>query len=107
MPEKNLDRNIPKLEYEVYAIRNNFFGEKDHGFRTDRSQALIERTACKRVGEASIPCNMLRSGENVFLDDLTVGGRSQKLWEERIIIVDEGGEIRYLLVLDPVQNKNR
>ena len=49
---------------------------------------------------------MLRSGENVFLDDLTVEEISEALGRE-IVIVDEGGEDLVSSVLDPVQNKKQ
>ena len=37
-----------------------------------------------------IPCNMLRSGEDVFLDDLTVEDVRQALKTE-VVVVDEAG----------------
>ena len=104
---RKISTKYPKLEYEVITIRNNFFGEKItvSGLitGTDLKEQLLKRELGERL---LIPCNMLRSGENVFLDDLTVEEISEALGRE-IIIVDEGGEDLVSSVLDPVQNKKQ
>src|SRR5699024_11966120 len=46
-----------------------------------------------------IPCNMLRSGEDVFLDDMTVNELSEALNVE-IVVTDEDGADLVSSVLD-------
>ena len=69
---------------------------------------IICKTACPQyaICLVKIPCNMLRSGENVFLDDLTVEDVSEAIGRE-IVIVEEDGEDLVSSVLDPVQNKKQ
>ena len=75
----------PGLTIRVYAIRNDFFGETItvSGLITgqDMIAQLKERQqAGEDLGETLlIPSNMLRSGEQVFLDDVTVGDVEQAL----------------------------
>ena len=104
---RKISTKYPKLEYEVITIRNNFFGEKITVSGLITGTDLKEQLLKRKLGEKLlIPCNMLRSGENVFLDDLTVEEVSEALGRE-IIIVDEGGEDLVSSVLDPVQNKKQ
>ena len=70
---------------------------------TDLREQLSDRKLGERV---LIPCNMLRSGENVFLDDLTVEDVSEAIGRE-IVIVEEDGEDLVSSVLDPVHNKKQ
>lgn len=56
----------------VYEIRNDFFGEKITVSGLITGQDLIGQLKGKELGKRLlIPCNMLRSGEDVFLDDVT------------------------------------
>ncbi len=68
---------FPYLQIQVLAIRNNFFGETItvSGLVTGRD--LIEqmkefKETCETGDTLLIPVNMLRMGERVFLDDLTI-----------------------------------
>ena len=59
-------------EIYVYEIRNDFFGEKItvSGLLTGRD--LKKQLKGQPLGEKLLlPCNLLRSGEEVFLDDMT------------------------------------
>ena len=49
---------------------------------------------------------MLRSGENVFLDDITVTELSEKLGKE-LIVVDPDGADLVSAVLDPIEHKKQ
>ena len=73
------------VEAQVYPIRNDFFGELITG------QDLKEQLKGKDLGECLlIPCNMLRAGENVFLDDVTVEEVEEQLGVP-VAVVDEDG----------------
>ena len=64
---------FPEYTVKVVAIRNDFFGEMITVSGLVTGQDLIAQTKDLMLGERiGVPCNMLRSGELVFLDDITV-----------------------------------
>ena len=69
---------FPGLQIHVFAIRNDFFGETITVSGLITGQDLVaqlkeRKEAGEDLGDTlQIPINMLRSGEEVFLDDLTV-----------------------------------
>ena len=79
------------VKIEVMAIRNDFFGEKITVSGLITGQDLKKQLQGKALGERLIlPCNMLRAGENVFLDDMTVEQLEQALGTP-IAVADAGG----------------
>ena len=87
--------------------QNNFFGEKITVSGLITGQDLIEQLSGRKLGDRLlIPCNMLRSGEDVFLDDITITELSEKLGKE-IIVVDPGGADLVSAVLIRLNIKNR
>ncbi|MBR1634582.1 MAG: DUF512 domain-containing protein [Lachnospiraceae bacterium] len=82
---------FPKLSVEVYPIRNDFFGElvTVSGLVTGRD--LIAQLAGKELGKALLlPQNMLRAGEEVFLDDVTVSDVCDALHLPVYIVKSDG-----------------
>lgn len=88
---------FPKIHINVVCIRNDFFGETITvaGLITgqDLIKQLLER---KENGELlgdilNIPSNMLRMGEQVFLDDVTVSD-VEKALGMRVVAIDSGGK---------------
>ena len=69
---------FPKVKITVVCIRNDFFGETITVSGLITGQDLVaqlkeRKEAGEDLGDTlQIPINMLRSGEEVFLDDLTV-----------------------------------
>ena len=62
-----------KLEYQVYPIVNHFFGETVTVAGLITGQDLIDQLKGKDLGtRVLIAQNMLRHGETVFLDDVTL-----------------------------------
>lgn len=61
------------VSINVYAVRNDFFGEKITVAGLLTAGDIIKQLK-GRIGEetALIPSSMLKAGENVFLDDVTV-----------------------------------
>ena len=62
---------FPEYEISVYPITNHFFGERItvSGFLT--GQDIMAQLMDKKLGEKLLlPQNVLRSGEDVFLDDI-------------------------------------
>ncbi|MGN0326991.1 MAG: DUF512 domain-containing protein [Lachnospiraceae bacterium] len=70
---KEFMKAFPMIEITVYPIRNDFFGEMITVSGLITAQDLIAQLKDKPLGDRLLlPENMLRSGEEVFLDDLTV-----------------------------------
>jgi len=83
---------FPETEVEVVQIRNDFFGEKITVSGLITGQDMMAQLKGKNLGhEVAIPCNMLRMGEHVFLDDVTLE-EAQKTLQAPIIIVKSGGQ---------------
>lgn len=79
------------VEAQVYPIRNDFFGELITVSGLITGQDLKEQLKGKDLGECLlIPCNMLRAGDNVFLDDVTVEEVEEQLGVP-VAVVDEDG----------------
>ena len=82
----------PKTEIRVYEIINYFFGERITVSGLITGEDLIHQLRRQELGEKLLlPCNMLRSGEEVFLDDVTRQELSQEL-QVPVEIVGTSGE---------------
>lgn len=102
---KIITEKFPNVETEVRVITNHFFGEEITVSGLITGTDLKEQLKGKDLGDRLlIPCNMLRSGENVFLDDVTVEELSAFLNTE-IVVVDEGGADLAASVLDPPEHR--
>ena len=63
----------PKLRIHVYPITNHFFGESITVSGLITGQDLLAQLKGRPLGRRLLlPENILRSGEDVFLDDMTV-----------------------------------
>ena len=90
---EELTVKFPKTEVAVYDITNEFFGEKITVAGLITGQDLKKQLKDADLGEKLLlPCHMLRSGEEVFLDDVTVTELSEYL-QIPIEIVDSNGSI--------------
>ncbi len=82
---------FPGLSVNVYKITNNFFGENITVSGLITGQDLINGLAGKELGEELLlPENMLRSGEDVFLDDVHIS-EVEKALQTKISIVKSYG----------------
>lgn len=85
------------IEIDVVCIRNDFFGETITVSGLITGQDLIKQIKERldkgeKLGERLIiPSNMLRMGEEVFLDDITVSQVEEALGT-KVISVDSDGE---------------
>ncbi|MBQ8857654.1 MAG: DUF512 domain-containing protein [Lachnospiraceae bacterium] len=83
----------PNTEVNVYDITNEFFGEKITVAGLITGQDLKKQLKGVDLGEKLLlPCHMLRSGEDVFLDDVTVSELSEYL-QIPVEIVDSDGAV--------------
>lgn len=88
---EKIQRKFPGVQVEVIPVENRFFGETITVSGLLTGQDLREQLSGRIRGDALLlPCNMLRSGEDVFLDDVTTEHLEREL-ETRIVIVDESG----------------
>ena len=106
----------PGLDVRVRAIRNDFFGNliTVSGLVTGRDliaqlKEIQDSSDTEPLGEEIlIPVNMLRSGEKVFLDDITTDDVEKELGLP-VRVVWTGGEkfVRALLGLSNSENEDR
>ena len=81
----------PWLSVEVYCIRNDFFGEMITVSGLMTGQDIIAQLKGKDLGQVLfLPENVLRAGEEVLLDDLTLSDLAGALEKPVDIIGSEG-----------------
>ena len=90
MAEK-LKSRYPGTVIHTYQIENRFFGERITVAGLVTGQDLKEQLSGKRLGKALLlPCNMFRSQEEVFLDDMTLDELKDALQSEIDIVKSSG-----------------
>ena len=81
-------KKFPRLRGEVVAIVNDFFGHSITVSGLVTGQDIIKQLSSRELGaRVIIPANMLRHGEGVFLDDVTLEQLSDAL--RRPVVVSE------------------
>lgn len=89
---KKIAKQNNKININVAKIANNFFGETITVAGLLTAQDIINQTRELNLGDyVLIPQNMLRGGEEVFLDDITIK-ELEKTLNRKIIICDYTGE---------------
>lgn len=87
-------KKCAKIDGRVYAIVNDFFGHTIDVAGLVTGGDLVRQLEGRELGErVLIPHNMLRSGENVFLDDLTLDEAAATLGVPIIPIGGSGDEL--------------
>ena len=82
------------LTINVYAITNDFFGEQITVSGLLTGQDILNQLKDKELGErVLLPENVLRSGEEVFLDDLTVSDLQNALQVDLNIVKSNGYDL--------------
>ena len=90
MVEK-LKGKYPNLKVHIYPIRNEFFGDSITVAGLLTGTDLLAQLKGQDLGKRLlIPINMLRNGEDVFLDDMTVSKLSASLQVEIDIVKSSG-----------------
>lgn len=90
---EEMKEKFPNIEVKVYDITNEFFGERITVAGLITGQDLKKQLKDRDLGEKLLlPCHMLRSGEEVFLDDVTVSELSEYL-QIPIEIVESDGAV--------------
>ena len=89
---ERLKEKYPNLKADIYPIRNDFFGELITVAGLITGQDLKNQLADKELGDVLLlPNNRLRSGEEVFLDDMTVTELAEDL-QIKVKIVGSSGQ---------------
>ena len=82
---------FPNLTAHLYPIKNHYFGERITVSGLITGQDLLEQLKGKPLGtKLLLPCNMLRNGEEVFLDDITITNVAETLQVQVDIVKSSG-----------------
>ncbi len=85
---------FPEKEIQVIPIRNYFFGEQITVSGLLTGQDIIEQLKGRKLGDRLLlPCNLLRSGEEVFLDDITLSQLESALQVKTDIVKSSGQDL--------------
>ena len=93
---EQIKKFFPGITIQVIGIRNDFFGETITVSGLITGQDLVKQvkeqqnTGMELGDTLNIPSNMLRSGEQVFLDDMTVEEVEQEL-KMKVVPAEAGG----------------
>lgn len=83
---------FPEIEVQVIPIVNHFFGERITVSGLLTGQDIMAQLKERELGDRLLlPCNLLRSGEEVFLDDVTLT-QVEKTLQVPIDIVKSSGQ---------------
>ena len=87
-----MEKRFPELCIHVYDIRNDFFGERITVSGLITGQDLMAQLKGKKLGSRLLlPCNMLKTDEDIFLDDYSVKDVSDAL-QVPVDIVKSSGQ---------------
>ncbi len=85
---------FPKLDCDVYRIRNDFFGETITVTGLITGGDLIGQLRGKKLGEyLLLSSDMIRKGEDVFLDDVTISDVESALNVKIILTKNDGYDL--------------
>lgn len=87
-------KEFPDLIIQVFDIRNDFFGEMITVSGLLTGQDIVRQLKGKNLGERLLlPVNVLRSGEAVFLDDMTLEELEKALQVKADIVKSSGYDL--------------
>ena len=90
MADRLMER-LPEVKIQVFPIRNDFFGERITVTGLLTGQDIIAQLKGRDLGEILyLPENILRSGERVLLDDITVEDLAGALQVKTDIVKSSG-----------------
>ena len=88
---------VARVEIEVRPIVNRFFGETVTVSGLITGQDLVAQLRGVTADEILITKSMLREGEDVFLDDMTLAEAQDKLGIRITPVPDDGADLLYAL----------
>lgn len=91
---EEIRKKFPNITTHLYAIRNDFFGERITVSGLITGQDLTGQLKGQPLGERLLlPCNMLKIGEPVFLDDFTLEEVENSLQVKTYIVKSSGQDL--------------
>ena len=88
-----------RVTVDVVAITNEFFGEEITVSGLITGQDLIKQLSNRELGDSLLlSCTMLRSGEEVFLDDITLSELESALQVKTRIVQSDGRDLVYAII---------
>lgn len=91
MVEK-LNKKYPNVKVNIYPIINNFFGHNITVSGLLTGKDIMEQLQDKELGDKLLlPCNVLRSGEETLLDDITITD-IEKTLQVNVAVVKSTGQ---------------
>ena len=89
---KDIMAKYPNISINIYTINNDFFGENITVVGLLTGKDIIEQLKGKNLGNTLLlPDVLLRHGENILLDDVTIEDIERTL-QTRIRIVQSNGK---------------
>ncbi|MBC7959728.1 MAG: DUF512 domain-containing protein, partial [Vallitaleaceae bacterium] len=89
-----LKHKCPHLEVTIFPIINHFFGERITVSGLLTGTDILEQLRDEELGECVLlPNNLLRNGEEVLLDDLTLTELEQSLGKPIVVVGTTGEEL--------------
>ena len=88
---------VSGVDVRVIPIKNRFFGETVTVSGLLTGQDLVDQLLGEDADEILITQNMLRQGEDIFLDDMTLQQAQQQLGKPIIPVPDDGADLLYIL----------
>ncbi len=103
---EKITARFPQKQVHLYEIRNDFFGELITVSGLITGKDLIAQLSGRELGSRLLlPANMFRSGEEVFLDDVT-RTEVQTALQVPVNIVKSSGQDLVQAVLEPVAEES-
>lgn len=91
---EEIRKKFPNITTHLYAIRNDFFGERITVSGLITGQDLTGQLKGQPLGERLLlPCNMLKIGEPVFLDNFTLEEVENSLQVKTDIVKSSGQDL--------------
>lgn len=98
---EQLKVKFQNLSVQVYCIVNHFFGPQITVSGLLTGQDLISQLKGKELGDKLLlPCNVLRSGEDVFLDNITLSEFENTLQVKTDIVKSSGRDFIEAVIVD-------
>ena len=88
---------VPGVEIAIHPIVNRFFGETVTVSGLITGQDLVAQLKGEKADEILITESMLREGEDIFLDDMTLEQAQESLGIRIIPVPDDGADLLYAL----------
>ena len=92
-----MNEKFPHVRVHLYPIRNVFFGEEITVVGLITGQDLVAQLKGEEADEILITESMLRQGEEIFLDDMTLEQAQQQLGIRITPVPDDGADLLYAL----------